>query len=75
MGYIFFLWGFLCCLLLEGFFFFFFCLLSATPMACGDSQARGRIVTAAASLSHSHSNTGFEPFLRTTSQLTATSDP
>ena len=46
--------------------FFFFCFFRATPVAYGSSQARGHIgaVSAAASLHHSHSNTGSEPCLR-----------
>ena len=50
-------------------------LFRATPMAHGDSQARGRIGATAADLSHSHSNLGSEPPLRPTSQPTATPDP
>ena len=42
------------------FFFFFFGLFRATPVACGSFQARGQIRAAAASLPHSHSNTGPE---------------
>ena len=37
--------------------FFFFLLFRATPAAYGDSQPRGRIRAAAASLLHCHSNT------------------
>ena len=40
--------------------FFFFCLFRAAPTAHGSSQAGGRIGAAAASLCHSHSNTGSE---------------
>ena len=46
----------------------------AALVACGDSQARGRIGATAASLRHSHSNAGSEPRLRPRPQLTATSD-
>ena len=38
-------------------------------MACGNSQARGRIRAAPASLHHSHSNTGSELHLSLTLQL------
>ena len=57
------------------FLFFFFCLFSATPAACGSSQARGPVGATAASLHHSHSNTGSEPCLRPTPQLMATPEP
>ena len=40
--------------------FFFFFLFKATPVAYGSSQARGWIRTAAAALSHCHSNAGPE---------------
>ena len=56
-------------------FFFFFLLFRATPVACGSSQANGRIRAIAASLRHSHSNVGSEPHLRPTPQLMATPDP
>ena len=39
-------------------FCFFFCLFRAVPVAYGSSQARGQIRAVAASLHHSHSNTG-----------------
>ena len=39
-------------------FFVLFCLFRASLSACGSSQARDRIRTVAASLHHSHSNTG-----------------
>ena len=42
--------------------FSLFCLRAA-PVAYGSSQARARIGAAAASLCHSHSNTGSEPHL------------
>ena len=60
------------------FFFFFFGLFAiswAAPTAYGGSQARGRIGAIAAGLHHSHSNSGFEPRLQPTPQLTATPDP
>ena len=44
-------------------------------MAYGDSQARGQIGATAASLGHSHSNTGSEPNLQPIPQLTAKPDP
>uniref|UniRef100_A0A8D0RKQ6 Uncharacterized protein n=1 Tax=Sus scrofa TaxID=9823 RepID=A0A8D0RKQ6_PIG len=56
---------------------FFFCLFAiswAAPAAYGGSQARGLIGVVAASLRQSHSNTGSEPCLRPTPQLTATPD-
>ena len=48
---------------------FFF--LRAAPAAYGSSQARGQIRGPAASLHHSHSNTGFEPCLRRKLKLLA----
>ena len=60
--------------------FFFFSFLSfcyffgATPVAYGDSQARGLIGDVATDLRQSHSNTGSEPGLQPTPQLTATPD-
>ena len=54
---------------------FFFFLFSATPMAHGGSQARGRIGAVAASLHHSLSNARSEPCLRPTPQLMAKLDP
>jgi len=59
-------------------FFFFFCLFAiswAAPTAYGGSQARGPIGAVATGLRQSHSNTGSEPRLRSTPQLTATPDP
>ena len=47
----------------------------ATPVACGSSQARGRIGAAAVGLRHSHSNTRSEPHLQPTLQLATTPDP
>ena len=58
--------------------FFFFCLFAfsgATPMAYGDSQARGLIGSTATGLRQSHSNVASEPNLQPTPQLTATRDP
>ena len=55
--------------------FFFFFAVRAAPKAYGGSQARGPVGAAAASLHHSHSNTGSKPPLRPTPQLTATLDP
>ena len=52
-----------------------FLLFRAAPAAHGNSQARGRIRAAAASLYHSHSNAGPEPYLILTPQLTAMPDP
>ena len=40
-----------------------FCLFRAAPMACGISQAGGRIGAVAAGLRHSQSNVGSEPCL------------
>ena len=58
--------------------FFFFCLFAvswAAPAAYGGSQARGLVGAVAASLRQSHSNVGYEPRLRPTSQLMAMPDP
>ena len=52
--------------------FFFFLLFGASPVAYGDSQARGLSGATAAGLHHSHSNTGSEPHLWPTPQLMAT---
>ena len=41
----------------------------------GSPQARGRIRAAAISLHHSHSNEGFELYLRPTLQLAANTGP
>ena len=57
------------------FFILFYCLFRAAPMAHGGSQARGPIGAVATGLYHSHRNTGSEPHLRPTPQLTATRDP
>ena len=51
------------------------CLLRAAPAAYGGSQARGSIGAVAAGLHHSHGNVGSKPRLRTTPQLTETTDP
>ena len=58
--------------------FFFFCLFAISwiaPTAYGGSQARGPIGAVAASLHQSHSNSGSEPSLQPTPQLTAMPDP
>ena len=52
-----------------------FAFSRAAPAAYGGSQDRGRIRAAAADLRHSHSNSGPEPCLRPTPQLTAMPDP
>ena len=60
------------------FFIFIFCLFAiswAAPSACGGSQARGLIGAVAAGLRQSHSNSGSEPRLQPTPQLTASLDP
>jgi len=46
----------------------------AAPEAYGGSQARGRIGAVATGLRQRHSNTGSEPRLQATPQLTATPD-
>ena len=56
-----------------GLIFFFFFWTSST--AYGSSQARGRVRNAAASLHHSHSNTGSEWHLWPTPQLMSTPEP
>ena len=56
-------------------FFVFLLFLWAAPVAYGGSQARGRIGAVATGLRQSHSNTGSEPRLQPTPQLTATPDP
>ena len=58
--------------------FLFVCLFAfsrAAPAAYGDSQARGPNGAVATGLSQSHSNTGSEPRLQPTPQLTATMVP
>ena len=64
------------CLQLVFFFFFFglFAISWATPVAYGGSQDRGRIGAVATDLRQSHSNSGSEPRLQPTPQLTATPD-
>ena len=57
------------------FFFFFFAISWAAPSACGGSQARDQIGAVATGLCQSHSNTGSEPHLQPTPQLTARPDP
>ena len=57
------------------FTYLFIFLFMATPAASRGSQARGRTGATAASLCHSHSNTGSRLGLRPTPQLTATPDP
>ena len=56
----------------DKFFLFFFviCPFRAESTANGGSQARGRIRAVAASLHQSHSNTGSEPDLQPTPQVT-----
>ena len=54
---------------------FFFLLFRATPTAHGGSQPRDLIGATAASLHHSHSNTGSELRLQPPPQLRATPDP
>ena len=56
------------------FFLVFFAISWATPVAKGDSQARGPIGAAATSLHQSHSNVWSEPCLQPAPQLTATPD-
>ena len=54
---------------------FFLSFSRATPAAHGGSQARGPIGAAAAGLPPGPSNTGSEPHLQPTPQLTAMLDP
>ena len=61
------LWFFVC---LFWFGLVWFVLFRATPIACGGSQARGRIGAAAPGLCHSHGTTRSEPYLWPTSQVT-----
>ena len=56
-------------------FFWPFCLFRAIPVAYGDSQAKGPAGAVATGLCHSHSNDGFEPHLRPTTQLMVTPNP
>ena len=55
-------------------FLLFFLLFRATPIAYGNSQARGGIRATAAGLCYSHSNARSEPHLRPIPQLTAMLD-
>ena len=57
------------------FVLFCFFLFWAALMAYGSSQTRGQIGAAAASLCHSHSNSGSEPYLCPMLQLMAMMDP
>ena len=61
----------------TSFFFFFglFAFSGIAPSAYGDSQARGLIGAIAIGLHQIHSNTGSEPHLQPTPQLTATPNP
>ena len=62
----------------TAFLSFFLCLFAISwiaPTAYGGSQARGPIGAVAASLHQSHSNSGSEPSLQPTPQLTAMPDP
>jgi len=56
------------------YFFFFLAISWAAPTAYGGTQARGQIGAVATGLRQSHSNTGSEPRLQPTPQLTATPD-
>ena len=56
-------------------FFYLSCPFRAAPAAYGSAQARGHIGAVAASLHQSQSNTGSEPRLQPTPQLTAMPDP
>ena len=55
--------------------FYCFSLFRAALAAYGSSQARSQTGAAAASLHHSHWNTGSKPSLQPTPQLVATPDP
>ena len=57
------------------FILFFFAFSKAASAAYGGCQARGPIGVVATGLRQSHSNTGSEPCLQPTSQLTETLDP
>ena len=57
------------------YFFVFFAISSAALIAYGGSQARGLIRGIAAGLHQNHSNSGSEPCLQPTPQLTATPGP
>ena len=54
---------------------FLYLLFRTTSVAYGSSQARAQIGATAACLCHGHSNTGSEPGLQPTPQLTAMLDP
>ena len=56
-------------------YFGLFAISWAAPSAYGGSQIGGRIGATAAGLRQSHSNSGSEPRLQPTPQLTATPDP
>ena len=56
------------------FILFIYCLFRATLRAYGGSQARGPVGAVAASLCQSHSNSGSEPRLQPTPQLTTVLD-
>ena len=68
----------LCLLLVQEYLLLLLLLLllifRATTAAYGCSQARGQIRAIAASLLHSHSNTGSESHLQPTPQLMASPD-
>ena len=55
--------------------FFLSFFWGAMPVVYGGSQARGLIGAVATGLQHSHNNSGSDPWLRPTPQLTATPDP
>ena len=57
------------------FCFFFLAIFWSVPAAYGGSQARGRAGAGAAGLHQCHSNSGSEPHLQLTPQLTAIPDP
>ena len=57
------------------FIYLSFCLLRATATAYEGSQARGPFGAVAASLHHSHCDTGSEPCLRPTPQLMVIQNP
>ena len=65
---------FFCFVLFFVFFVVVVAISWAAPAAYGGSQARGRIGAVATGLRQSHSNTGSEPRLQPTPQLTATPD-
>jgi len=62
-------------ILSSAFFFFFFGLFRTAPVVHGGSLARGQNGAVAVGLHHSHSNSGSEPCLQTTPQLTAMPGP